>query len=389
MMCGRRHIDKKAHRLHGLCSGLSSLCSVSFFHFFIYISHSSFLISHLRSSFLISHLRSSFLISLLFLASCEYKDLCYDHNHWTDVRVYFDWRNAPQAEPQGMTVLFYNQEAPAAEPVRYDLTGRDGGTARLTPGTWRAACYNYDTETILYRGMDHISTLEAYTRQSTIEEGTQLSRSGMPRARNTENEPVILEPDPLWGSVNDPFSLDLSEPTSDAARTSRTGDDSPQPSAAVTLYPDYRVCDVTITIHDVPNLQYSSQFGGALSGLSPGVMMATGQLVDGSVSQAFTCSAVDATTLQMHFRIFGHCPHRSEGIVNSHLLTVYSILADGSQWYYTQDVGNQMHDTTQNPDDYHLYINLDGLPVPKPIVNGSGFRPTIDGWQGEEIEVTM
>ena len=24
-------------------------------------------------------------------ASCDYKDLCYDHNHWVEVRVVFDW----------------------------------------------------------------------------------------------------------------------------------------------------------------------------------------------------------------------------------------------------------------------------------------------------------
>jgi hypothetical protein len=28
------------------------------------------------------------------------------------------------------------------------------------------------------------------------------------------------------------------------------------------------------------------------------------------------------------------------------------------------------------------------LPVPKPIVNGSGFQPTIDDWQGTEIDVS-
>ena len=146
--------------------------------------------------------------AIMLLTSCEYKDLCYDHNHWATVKVTFDWQKAPEAitradgqqqQGLGMTVLFYNLNEPGAEPIRYDF-GLEGGTARLEAGTYRAVCYNNNTETILYRGMNYWNSLEAYTRQSSIEEGTQLTRSGMPRAMGTEDEPVILEPDLLWST---------------------------------------------------------------------------------------------------------------------------------------------------------------------------------------------
>ena len=313
------------------------------------------------------------LITCLAFASCEYKDLCYDHNHWVNVRVMFDWSQCEEADPKGMTVLFYNQEVPGSEPVRYDLVGRDGEMVRLIPGVYRAVAYNYDTETILYQGMDELSTLEGYTRNSSIEEGTQLTRSGMPRAVSTEQEPVILEPDILWGAVSEPFSLMMSDE-----------------SVTITLHPTPRTIKVDIEIHNVPNLNYTGQFGGALSGLSPGVMMADGELADGVATQAFTCQVVDGNTLQMSVRIFGHCSHRDEGDLEQHLLTIYAILADGTKWYHTIDVTDKMHNWGDNPDDEEeIHIYLDGLPVPKPIVNGSGFQPTIDGWKGEEIEVTM
>lgn len=314
-------------------------------------------------------------------ASCEYKDLCYDHNHWANVRIVFDWQHAPEAITKattettgaGMTVLFYDDEtATSHEPVRYDLPGREGGNVRLLPGTYQALSYNYDTETILYRGMELENTLEAYTRLSSIGEGTMMSRTDMPRANNTEQEPVILEPDPLWAATSETFMVNIGDET-------RT----------VTMQPQTRVCEITITIHNVPNLQYSSQFGGALSGLAPSVWMASGQIGEGTATQAFSASAIDQNTLEMHFRTFGHCPRRGEGITNPHILTIYAILADGSKWYYTYDVSQQMHNPKQNPDDHHVYIELDDLPVPKPIVNGSGFQPTIDGWQGVEIEVDM
>lgn len=317
--------------------------------------------------------RMMVLVMLLVLTGCEYKELCYDHNHYGDVNVRFDWSKEPGKKVEGMTVLFYNLDAPASEPLRYDFVGMDGGHARLQPGTYRAVAYNYDTETILYRGMDRDQTLEAYTRQSSIEEGTQLSRSGMPRAANTEDEMVILEPDPLYGAVSETFTVEING------------------QCDVVISPESRVTELTVTITNVPNLQYSSQFAGALSGLSPSVAMASGVPGDGHVTQAFTASVVGDSTLEMRVRIFGHCPHAVDGELWPHILTVYAILADGSKWYYTTDVGDQIHNVVIDPTNHkeEIRIELDDLPVPKPIVNGSGFQPTIDGWQSINIEVTM
>lgn len=333
----------------------------------------------------------------MLLSSCHYKDLDYEGVQWVEVNVVFDWTgpNATKAPAipaadkpgVGMTVLFYNLNSPAVEPIRYDLPGRLGGTVRLYPGKWRAIAYNYDTETILYRGMADITTLEAYTRISSVEEGTQLSRSGMPRADRTEDEDVILEPDPLWGAAGDVFTLTDDDITTPA-------DVNPK-RTTITLYPTTRVYEVTVTILNVPNLQYSNQFGAALSGLAPSVWMETAVPGEGSVTQAFSGGPIDETTLQMRFRTFGHCLHADQGDINPHILTIYVILSDGSKWYYTVDVTDQLHPTDGDPsgddddDDHTISIVVDGLPIPKPIVNGSGFHPTIDGWQGVEIEVTM
>ena len=148
---------------------------------------------------------SMVLTFLLLLTSCDYKELCYDHRHYIDLKVIFDWQKSPDADVAGMTVLYYSQTNTSAEPVRYDYTGMNGGTAQLTQDTYRAATYNYDTETILYRNMQSAATVEAYTRRSTIEEGTRLATYTrgypMPKARGAEDEPVILEPDPLWATV--------------------------------------------------------------------------------------------------------------------------------------------------------------------------------------------
>jgi hypothetical protein len=205
----------------------------------------------------------------------------------------------------------------------------------------------------------------------------------MPRAAGTEEEPVILEPDPLWAASHKLLNVGNGDST-------------------VQMRTIPRVFLVDVTINHVPNLQYTGQFGGALSGLAASVMMESGELSDQSATQAFTAQVVGDSTLQMRFHIFGHCPRRSQGNVHKHVLTIYAILADGTKWYYTMDVSEQMHDPAKNPEihydpdnpetleiTYDIDIDLDDLPVPKPIVNGSGFQPTIDGWQGVDIPVDM
>lgn len=41
------------------------------------------------------------------------------------------------------------------------------------------------------------------------------------------------------------------------------------------------------------------------------------------------------------------------------------------------------------PDPRNVHIVLDGLTLPKPLANGSGFRPTVDDWQEVEVPLRM
>ena len=317
---------------------------------------------------------SLFTLAALLLSACQYKDLCYDHNHWAVVTVAFDWSKATKADVKNMTVLFYNMATPGAEPVRYDFAGSEGGAARLDPGTYRVVGYNKDTETILFQNYTNADSLEAYTRQSSIEEGSQIGRMGMPRAPGTENEPVILEPDPFYAAESaEPVTLELNDR-----------------DQTIVVTPEYRFTTLTISINNVPNLQYTGQFGGTLSGLAAGRKVVSGELSDVKASQAFPARVVGDSTLQMEFRIFGHCPHFLEGETNTHLLTIYAVLADNTQWYYTIDITEPLHNAVIDESTEHIDITINqGIPIPKPIVNGSGFQPTIDGWQGIEIDVGM
>lgn len=319
-------------------------------------------------------------------ASCEYKDLCYQHPHWVDIRVQFDWKNAPDANPEGMTVLFYNVDDPTVAPVRFDLPGREGGNVSLLPGRYRALAYNYDTESILYRNTEVVSTFEAFTRPSSINEGTHMTYGDLPRDEGKDEESVILDPDMLWGATSTVFEIEMQDPvTYDYVKEGETA--TTHNSYTVTLVPGPRVCNVTVTVHDVVNMKYSTNYAGVLSTLSPSVMMESAVSTAGSVTQAYTFTKIDAETLQAKFHIFGHCEHSGSVDPGTHILTVYSLLDDESKWYYTFDVTNQMHDAEKNPDKYNVNIDVYGLPVPKPITNGSGLKPTVDNWDNIEIEL--
>lgn len=310
----------------------------------------------------------SLLMLLCLLTGCEYKDLCYDHRHSDKVFVTFDWQKAPQHTATSMTVLFYNIDEPSQQPIRYDYP-LSGGSATLEPGRWRAVTYNNNTETILYRGAGAWNTIEAYTRLSSIEEGTQLTRAGMPQANGAEQERVILEPDPIWGCVSEEFTLVAD------------GD-----GYHLVFMPEYRYTTLKVKIANVPNLKYTEGIGGAISGVAASRYIATGELGQQMATEAFTVQKTDDETLEATVNIFGR---RTDASDITHYLTIYAILADGSKWYYTIDVTDKLQHAVIDDNNNTISIEVDGLPIPKPIVNGSGFQPVIDSWQGVNIEVTM
>ena len=90
--------------------------------------------------------------------------------------------------------------------------------------------------------------------------------------------------------------------------------------------------------------------------------------------------SADKTLVTGSLLAFGHCAATQ----NAHQLTIYAVLADESKWYYTYDVTDQIHSA---PDQRNVHIVLDGLPLPKPIVNGGGFQPSVDEWQLSLIHI--
>ena len=132
------------------------------------------------------------------------------------------------------------------------------------------------------------------------------------------------------------------------------------------------------------NLKYISPDGvsGALTGMSGGMLVGRNELTSDPVTVPFGVVSDGTSTLTADFLVFGQTGPEDP----VHKLVIYVIMSDGSRNYYTIDVTWQV-DGAPDPRDVH--IMLDGLPLPKPIVNGGGFHPTVDEWQNVDVDVPM
>lgn len=299
--------------------------------------------------------------------SCGYQ-LCYDHPHTGQLRVVFDWRDAPGASPQSMSLyLFPTDGDGAGEPLRYEFTDITGGVITVPEGEYRAACLNSDTELILYRNTGSPSTFECYTRTTELMEGYSaygVRSETVPRAEGTADQPVRLAPDMLWG---------------DSASGIRVEKDR---SGTITLYPSESVCTYTVEIRHAENLRYAAALAGSLSSMAGGVLPASGSPTAERITVPFSAvKSDDRTTLHGRFLTFGH-PVAEDC---THTLMIYAILSDNAKWCFAYDVTGQIHDA---PDPRHVHILLDGLPLPRPMESG-GFRPGLDEWQTVRIDITL
>lgn len=302
----------------------------------------------------------------LTLASCEHKELCYDHSHIVPVNVVFDWTNAPDADPQSMEVYFYPKEGGTVQ--RFAFSGRDGGSVRLPYGDYDVLCLNTDLTATLYRGAEAWETFEVYTRDASLLEGMGVRTSGEPpRAEGAENESCALEPDMLWTGRLENVTVTATE------------------NQTVTLRPEQSVTRFTYRITNAENLDHVTSISGSLSGLSRGFFLGTAVLDEECVTVPFAAQSDRVSTVTGGFLGFGHCPGGDEG--TPHMFVIYAVLDDGSPWYYTVDVTDQVHDPAQKP--RHIHIELDGLPLPTPITNGSGMKPNVDDWQDVIVDLPM
>lgn len=300
---------------------------------------------------------------LPFLTGCEQKELCYDHSHVVWYRSIFDWSESMDASPSSMSLYLF--EANGDKVSHYEFPGCDGGTFYVQEGDYSALCLNNDTEALFYRNTERRATFEVTTPTTTLMYGAST-----PRAKGVENERVSLEPEMFWCDHTDYFHAERNIE-----------------GQSLTLYPQTGIHNYSITIHNVENLEHVAQISASISTMAGGILIGIGPeaRTDEQVTVPFEMVvSPDNKSITGHVRTFGHCPSSS----NTHKLVVYTILDDGSKWYYTYDVTRLLHSV---PDPKNVHIRLDTLPIPEPIGggNGGGFIPDVDEWHDIDIDIKI
>ncbi len=293
------------------------------------------------------------------------RELCYDHTHTVDVEVVFDWKNAPDAAPETMSLYLFSEGGRFAAalrihrpPRRYD-SGADGRLRRFGAEQRHRAA--------LFRNMGRRETFETYTRaEADLLATLRVHSDDAPRAEGTQDERVVAEPDMLW--CDDAEGIELEREV--AGQT-------------VTLFPSRSVRRYTVEIRNAENLKYVKGLSGSLSGMARGLLLDGKVPTDEAATIPFAAAPTqDLTGITGGLFAFGPSSQR-DGV---HKLVIYAVLENGEKWYYTYDVTQQVREA---PDPYDVHILLDGLPLPKPLVSGGGFRPGVEGWNEIFIDIIL
>lgn len=304
----------------------------------------------------------------ILFTSCRHKDVYMEEEMTSQLQVVFDWRNAPDANPESMAMYLYEEDGHS--PMRYIFANKTGGLIKAPFGTHHAICLNADnTDWAKMRNHESIETLEIYT-QDAEEIGSRADDSTtIPRPEGTENERIAATPGMLWGSRSN-----------DIAITPHEG------MQTITMYPQECVCHYIVDIYDVTNLDdvESSAVDATLSGMAEGYCHGQQSATDNTVSFKFDLTG-NAAEQNLHgeFLTFGECPNTTA----KHYLTLYMVLTDGSKWYQSFDVTDQV---TQAADPTHVHIIIWGLDLPEPPKEGdSEMKTDVNEWQAINIGLQM
>ncbi len=327
-------------------------------------------------------------ILLPLLCSCQHKELCYHHEHFTKLRLAFDWRDAPDARPEGMSVFFYPEE-PGREPIRFNFKGRDGGGEIEVPrGRYRILTYNSDTPGVFFSGTDDIEALTAFTRSGDMLEPlgvrTKPESGWKLRAEGAESEPVVICPDMMWGCSAVDVKVDEQGATyiciPESEKEEWTGRPPVTTEYVITLYPHELTCIYTFEIRNVKNLDLVSRVSASLSGMSPSLRLFDEELDKECVTLPFDAQ-VETGKIVGRFITFG----QHEENPDPHKMMLYLFTKDGRALVFGTndeafDVTSQVHAA---PNRRRVHLIIDGLDIPLvPSVpaDPGGYIPGMDDW---------
>jgi len=312
-----------------------------------------------------------FILGLLcagILTACKHRELYYEYEHIKSVRVEFDWSNAPEADPEGMRVIFYPVDGSGTRAIIENLDGKNGGAVDIPEGIYNAVCFNNDTECIRWRGTGSLETLEAYTRDAAILETLQ---GPVDVPRGSDDEPIVLAPDRMWRDRQDGIVISKAD----------------ESETVISFSPAVVTRHVTYEISGVTNSEAITNIRGSISGVSGSLFMGSNLLASDTSTVPFDgmVDETDETTIIGDFYFFGCCDERLRQ-ESKHKFTIYCWSKAGNVMK-SFDVTDQLHDAS---DPYEVHLTIEGdIEIPVASVGGDGFQPEVGDWNDKNEDLDL
>lgn len=332
--------------------------------------------------------------TLMLLASCEHKDLCFDHDPHaptSDVRIEAryeqewqytyeggtDWKGYPSwQESFGMEYDALRPGIPDGLRVQvYNTDGTDnifnidpeGGVVQMRPGEHSLLFYNNDTEYIVFDDMQNYASARATTR-------ARSRSSYMGNSYMTESEEnTVNQPDMLYGSYMESYT----------AERSAVADVIP-----VTMHP--LVFTYVVRYEFGHGLEYVSLARGALAGMAQAVWLNSGRTSAEAATIFYDCTMQDFGA-QALVRSFGvpDFPNEHYGTRagRRYALNLEVRLKNGKIKSFDFDVTDQV---AAQPQGGVIVVRGIEIPDDEGMEGGSGFDVDVEDWgEYEDIELPL
>lgn len=284
------------------------------------------------------------LVSLaLALDACTQKELVYPDEGPCRIDVRFLWDNAPEASPEGMTLLFYPLEKDG-EFWRFEISGRNGGAVEITPGNYTLVALNNDLAGVRLTDMPY--------------DAASLNVIEVPRRQDLASPAGMV----YMGRID---NLEIT------------------PGRQVTCYPDSISTIFHVLVPDIKGIEKVSQASAVMEGPASGIRLSTLTPLAPPVAVAFD--------LQTDLHEASFAGYTSGFLAGSspasYMLTFRVTYKGGGAYEKTYDVTDLVINYFYR---HNVYIIIRGLTLPEePTIKPDevGIKVDVDGWKVVDIHI--
>lgn len=294
--------------------------------------------------------------------------------HWPD-SLGISPESLEMPMPEGLRVATFSSDGAVDN---YNLEPA-GGEVRMSAETTRLLLYNNDTEYIVFENPDDFDNATATTRRRNAGFYAGNARVGS----DTVSEPVMSQPDMLYRRAMREASVDS------ALRTATSGPEEIH-NIPVTLVP--AVYTYVVHFSFDKGLSHVMTASAALTGLSAGVRLSTGNTLDNACTIMFDCekNADGITGTVMSFGAPGYQPEKPELYRpdRRYGITLRAVLSNAKIVSYTADITSQM--AAQPSGGVVIVSGLEVSDEDSRPTGGGSFDVTVDPWGApNDIEINL